>query len=66
MRACVCHFFVVILQRKIPRSSRFRSAEDYDKLQQDTQRVQEDIVRELKALMDNHGFKVTKINNKEV
>lgn len=29
-------------------------------------RVQEEIVRELKALMDNHGFIVTKINNKEV
>ena len=46
--------------------SRFRSAEDYEALQQDTQRIQEEIVRELKALLDNHGFIVTKINNKEV
>ncbi len=46
--------------------SRFRSAEDYEALQQDTHRIQEEIVRELKALLDNHGFIVTKINNKEV
>lgn len=38
--------------------SRFRSAEDYETLQADTKRIQEEIVAELKALLNNHDFEV--------